>query len=219
MLLGLVAAAWLVRRLGLPAWWILFPPLTHAIWNGNPQTLMLALLLVGHPLASAAAVGLKLYGAVPLIARPRHLLVAAIALLVTLPIVPWQQYLADGLAVSHLEGAWNGSAWRVPILLAPTLLGLWILRRRGAEWLAVPAVWPQTQFYYVSTALPAVAQRPFLAAALALPAPLMTPLVVGVLATWVALGPRLGDRAPWLARLVGTSAAEPGADRPTSDWT
>ena len=28
---------WLVRRLGLPLWWLLFPPLLHAVWNGNPQ--------------------------------------------------------------------------------------------------------------------------------------------------------------------------------------
>ena len=232
MVLGLAAAAWLVRRLGLPAWWLLFPPLAHAVWNGNPQTLMLALLLVGHPLASAAAVGLKLYGAIPLLARPRHLLVAAVALIVTLPLVPWQQYLADGLAVSHLEGAWNGSAWRIPILIPPTLLGLWVLRRHGAEWLAVPAVWPETQFYYVSTALPAVRGRPFLAAALALPMPLMTPVIVMLLAIVEVLGRRLCARFPraapairafagaapgWQAGERGASFAMPGRPKANPD--
>ena len=44
-------------------------------------------------------------------------------------------------------------AWRIPLLIPPTLLALWILRRRGAEWFAVPAVFPATQFYYVAMAL------------------------------------------------------------------
>lgn len=218
MLIGLAAAAWAVRRLGLPIWWIAFPPLAHAVWNGNPQTLMLAMLLVGHPLASAVAVGLKLYGAVPLFFRPRHLLVAAIALAVTLPLVPWQQYLADGLGVSsHLSGAWNGSAWRLPILVPPTLLGLWVLRRRGAEWLAVPAVWPATNYYYLSTALPATVGRPLLAAALALPVPLMTPVVVMALATWEIVGGRVAGRFPRLARLAGAMIPTRAARR-TDDW-
>ena len=43
LVLGLAASAWLVRRLELPVWWLLFPPLAHAIWNGNSQTMALAL--------------------------------------------------------------------------------------------------------------------------------------------------------------------------------
>ena len=67
---------------------------------------------------------------------------------VTLPLVPWQLYLEHGLGVgSHLGTAWNGSAWRFPILIAPTLVALWVLRRNGAEWFAVPAIFPATQFY------------------------------------------------------------------------
>ena len=91
-------------------------------------------------------------------------------------------YLDQGLGVgSHLTTAWNGSAWRFPLLLPPTLLALWVLRHRGAEWFAVPAVFPATQFYYVSMALPALVGRPMLAALLALPVPLM-PIVVCALA-------------------------------------
>ena len=104
-------------------------------------------------------------------------------LAITLPLLPWQLYLADGSGVtSHLGTAWNGSAWRLPILIPPTLLGLWVLRRKGAEWFVVPALWPATQFYYVSMAMPAVIARPFAAAALALPVPLMAPVLVMVLA-------------------------------------
>jgi hypothetical protein len=141
---------------------------------------MLALLVLGQPVASATAVLLKLYAILPLLFRPRHLLVAVIALAITLPILPWQQYIADQAGVTnHLAHAWNGSAWRYPILLLPpTIIGLWILRRKGGEWLSIPAVWPATQFYYVSSVLPILPGRPILAAILATPAVLVAPLVV-----------------------------------------
>lgn len=177
--LGLLASIWLVRRLNAPLWWIAFPPLAHAIWNGNPQSIVLALLVFGGPFAGALAVGLKLYAAVALLPRPRVLFVAIAALIITLPILPWRLYVEDGFGVGdHLTTAWNGSAWRVPILVPPTLLALWILRRKGAEWFAVPAAWPATQVYYVSMVLPMVVGRPILAALMAPPVPLMTPVVV-----------------------------------------
>ena len=50
------------------------------------------------------------------------------------------------------------------------------------EWFAVPAVWPATQFYYLAMALPALVGRPLLAAAFALPVPLLAPVVVIALA-------------------------------------
>lgn len=200
MALGIAASAWLVRRLKLPWWWIAFPPLAHSIWNGNPQTIALALLVYGGPIAAALAVGLKLYVGVPLLGRWRDLAVTAILLLVTLPLLPWQLYLHDGLGVANLAAtSWNGSAWRFPILIPPTLLALWVLRERGAEWFAIPAVWPATEFYYVAMALPAVAGYPMLAALLALPMPLMTPIVVMVYAVWVhwpELATRVRELAP-----------------------
>lgn len=183
MLAGAAAAVWVVRRLDVPVWWVAFPPLMHAIWNGNPQTIMLALLLVGHPLASAAAAGLKLYAMVQLLFRPRHFVVAGAFLAVTLLILPWQQYIQNGGGVQdHLNDAWNGSAARFPLLLIPTAAALWLLRARGGEWWSIPAVWPATQFYYVATVLPAVAKRPVLAALTAIPIPLMVPGIVIALA-------------------------------------
>ena len=201
MTLGIAASAWLVRRLGLPIWWLLFPPLLHAMWNGNPQNIALALLVAGGPIAAALATGLKLYAGLPLIGRWRDLVVAGLFLLITLPLLPWQLYLQEGLGVgTHLATAWNGSAWRVPLLIPPTLLALWILRRRGAEWFLVPAVFPATQFYYVAMALPAVVGRPLIAAALALPMVLMTPLVVIAFAAWTLYEARAG-------RVSGVSVA------------
>jgi len=193
MILGIVASAWLVRRLRLPPWWLLFPPLLHGMWNGNPQSVALALLVAGGPIAAALAVGLKLYAGVPLVGRWRDLLIAALVLVVTLPIVPWQLYIDQGFGISsHLQTAWNGSAWRLPILIPFVLAGLWVLRGRGAEWFAVPALFPATQFYYVAMALPAIGERRLVAAALALPMVLMAPIVVIALAlhqVWYARRP------------------------------
>jgi hypothetical protein len=192
MLIGIAASVWLVRRLRLPWWYLLFPPLAHAMWNGNPQNLALALLVAGGPIAAALAVALKLYAGLALIGRWRDLIVAGLVLVATLPFLPWQLYLEQGLGVgSHLASAWNGSAWRLPLLIPPTLLALWVLRRRGAEWFIVPAVFPATQFYYVAMALPALVGRPLLAAALALPMILMTPLVVIAFAAWTLYEDRL----------------------------
>lgn len=191
MAIGVAASVWVVRRLDLPLWWLAFPPLFHAIWNGNPQTLMVALLLVGRMPASAVAAAVKLYALVPLVFRPRHLIAAGAFLAVTLLVVPWELYLESGGGTAeHLEGAWNGSAWRFPILVVPTALALLALRSKGAEWWSIPAIWPGTQFYYASTVLPVVARQPILAGLLAAPVPLMAPVVVMVLAVRELLAAR-----------------------------
>lgn len=202
MVAGLAASVWLVRRLGLPLWWLAFPPLAHGIWNGNPQTIALALLVVGGPIAAPLAAGLKLYAVIPLLGRWRDLLVAAAVLAAALVVLPVGLYLAAGAGLAdHLDSAWNGSAWRLPILVPPTLLALWLLRRHGSEWLAIPAAWPATQLYYNAMALPALVGRPVLAAALAIPVPLLP--VVAVIGYALAVSvPR--SRLRW----VGMSASE-----------
>jgi hypothetical protein len=201
--IGVAASAWLVRRLGLPFWWLLFPPLFHSMWNGNPQTIALALLVVGGPIAASLAVLIKLYAGIPLIGRWKDAAVAGVVLAVTLLVLPWQLYLDQGLGVgSHLQTAWNGSAWRLPVLIPVVLVALWVLRRDGAEWWAVPALFPATQFYYVAMALPAIRQRRLVAAALALPMVLTAPVVVIVLAVFASgilpasIRRRLGEATP-----------------------
>jgi hypothetical protein len=183
MAAGLVAAVWVVRRLGVPIWWVLFPPLAHAIWNGNPQTISLALLLAGGSIAASVGVLLKLYTGLALAFRWRDALIAAVVLIATLPFVPWQLYLDHSATISeHVATSWNGSAWRFPVLLPFVVLAIWILRKEGGAWYAVGSLWPGTQFYYVSMALPAIVKRPLVVAALALPVPLMTPVIVMLLA-------------------------------------
>ena len=43
--LALAASFWTLRRLGLPWWWITWPPLVDNLWNGNPQLFIVPLLL------------------------------------------------------------------------------------------------------------------------------------------------------------------------------
>ena len=200
---GVAAAAWTVRRFDVPIWWIAFPPLFHSIWNGNPQTLVLALLVLGGTVASRGR------GADEALRRgpsaraaedtPRR---AGRPCWRLCPSCPGSTTCRTDLAYRpHLDTAWNGSAWRIPILVPPTLVALWILRRNGGEWFAVPAAWPATQFYYVAMAFPAVVRRPILAAMFALPVPLLVPVVVialAVLKVWregrsaLAIRPILG---------------------------
>jgi hypothetical protein len=97
------------------------------------------------------------------------------------------------------------------LLIPPTLVALWIIGRDRAQWYVVPAVFPATQFYYVSLVLPAIVGRPVLAALLAMPVPLMTPAVVIGLAVRELLERRRerglrawsvggGGRRPWRAQ-------------------
>ena len=190
MAIGLAASVWLVRRLGLPLWWVLFPPLTHAIWNGNPQTFMLALLVAGTAVAGALAAAVKLYAVLPLAFHPRRLVFALVALAVTLPLLPWA-----GLSRRRIQrriapyDCLERQRLAVPVAAPADAARAVGPARRGGEWFSVPAVFPATQFYYVSTALPALVGRPAIAALLALPVPLLTPIVVIVLAVGAVRGP------------------------------
>ena len=145
----------------VPIWWIAFPPLVHSIWNGNPQTSSWRCSCsAGRPTA-ALAVLIKLYAAVPLLVRPKTLLVALRRrFLRPCPSCPgrlpagrtWRvgtsghglerQCLAD----PHPGPADAGRA------LDPATRRRRMVRCAGA--------WPATQFYYVAMAFPAVVRRP-----------------------------------------------------------
>jgi hypothetical protein len=160
-----VAAALLVlRRLGLPLWWLLFPPLAETIVVLNSDVFVIALLVAGGRWAFASVV-VKVYAVVPLLLQRRWIsaVVGAVACLIALPLLP--QFLTDREAItSALEAQSYGglSAWG-SWLLVPTIIALIALLGRGAEWLAVPAVWPYTQLHYNVLALPVAATSPFVA--------------------------------------------------------
>ena len=63
--LSLAASVWTLRRLGLPWWWITWPPLVDNLWNGNPQLFLVPLLISGAWFAPIV----KVYAIVPLIVQ------------------------------------------------------------------------------------------------------------------------------------------------------
>jgi hypothetical protein len=203
LVLTWVAAVWFLRRLRFPLWWLLFPPLAEALFSANPQLVVLALLVANRSLASAVATGLKVYAFIPLVGELRWRQIAlAVALYVaTFVIAPglWLDYLRlFGSISSRLESETQqgGSAFYFPVLLGVTVVALLILAlrdRRAAGWLAVPAVWPSSQFHYSTMALPVMS--PLLAVLLALPFARLAPVAIVL-----EVGRRLVG--PWVGRFV-----------------
>ena len=178
---GVLAAAWAIRRLRLPLWWLLFPPLFDALIVGNPDALVLALLLVRGPLAGLAAV-LKVYALLPLLLQRRWvaLVLAGAVGALSLPQLP--NFLAAiDIVRSTLDTTAKLSAWGT-VFIIPVIVALWFLRRRGAEYLVVPTLWPNTQSHYGTMALPAIHPYPVAAALIGLNTPLVPPLAVIVMA-------------------------------------
>ena len=52
--LDLVVAAWVLRRLGMPAYWLAFPPLFSAIVLGHIEVLILGLIVLRGPIGGLA---------------------------------------------------------------------------------------------------------------------------------------------------------------------
>ena len=167
--LSLAASFWTLRRLGLPWWWITWPPLVDNLWNGNPQ-LFLVPLLIG-PAAWLAPI-VKAYAVAPLLIafRFRTLVITTVVIVLTLPILPWGLFLGRLGETSTLlsEQSQGGmSAWYFPALVPFAALALVAMGRDRAQWWFVPALWPSTQWYYTLMAMPAL--TPLTAAVLAAP--------------------------------------------------
>jgi hypothetical protein len=203
VVLSWAAATWTLHRLGFPLWWLLFPPIAEALFSANPQLVVLALLVANRPWASAVATGLKVYAFIPLVGelRWRQIALAVSLYAATFVIAPalWLDYLRlFGSISSRLESETQrgGSAFYFPVLLGVTVVALLILAlrdRRAAGWLAVPAVWPSSQFHYSTMALPVMS--PLMAVLLSLPMARFAPvaIIVEVVRRLVA---------PWVARFV-----------------
>jgi len=174
-------AVWVIRRLRLPAYWLAFPPLTGAIFLGHVEVLVLALIVLRGPLGGLA-VAIKPYAAFPLLAERRWaaLVVAMIAVAVTLLFLPWATFVAEFPAISaNLARQSHGdSVFGQPLLMVIAGLALASLGARRALWLAVPVLWPYAQPIYKTMTLPVL--TPMIAMAWALPVPGAT--LVGIVA-------------------------------------
>ncbi len=155
---AVIASFWTLRRLGLPMWWIVWPPLVDNLWNGNPQLFVVPLLL--GPAAFLAPI-VKAYGIVPLVIRWRWRMVAATVAIgiVTLPILPWATFFGHlsettGFLTDQSQGGM--SAWFFPILVPFAAVALVVMGRQKASWWFIPALWPATQWYYSLMAMPAM---------------------------------------------------------------
>lgn len=180
--LGVVAT---VRMLRLPWWWLLFPPFLDGAWSGNLQTLLVPLILAG---AGPLAAFLKLYALVPiaLTLRWRAVLVTIGLLAITAPFLPWASYFAQfgalGQAlVTQSDGGLSATA--IPALIPVAIVALVLCGRERAAWLAVPVIWPSTQWYYATLAVPGLRGAGAAAALMAVPVPGAT-VLAAVLVAW-----------------------------------
>jgi hypothetical protein len=156
----LALAAWAIRRLKLPAYWLAFPPLFSAIILGHIEVLILAGIVVGGAFSGLAAV-VKPYALLPLIAERRWtaLAVAAVVIAVTFPFLPWPQFFQEFQAISaNLARQDTGdSVFGQPLLMVVAAGALLAVGPRYALWLAVPVLWPHAQPIYKTMTIPVLA--------------------------------------------------------------
>jgi hypothetical protein len=221
---ALASGVYVLRKLGLPLWWLTFPPVVLAILSGSTALPVTALIVRGGALAEGAAVALRPYAAVPLaiLGRWRAFVAAIGIVVVTAPFLDWPGFTAalDTLgAVLDDQTLGGRSAAAVPWLIPIAVACLFMLGRHRAAWLIVPALWPYTQTYYAVLAMPVVAQVPLVALALAVDLPGF--VVAGLLAQ-VAVERLTGSRlrtvvASWLPspafELSPTPSLGRGAER------
>ena len=173
--ISFAAAVLIVRCLKLPWWYLAFPPTVLGVYAGNPQIALLALLLVG---AGPVGAILKIYAVVPMAGEGRWRALALTGAIfgASIAVVPalWTSWWAQlGSVSATLVGEANGgfSAWGQPWpLLAAAVVALLAIAwhdRRAAGWLAVPALWPASEYYYATMILPIA--TPLLAFAMAIP--------------------------------------------------
>ena len=211
---GLLAAVATVRFCHLPWYWLAFPPLVITAVVGNPGTWLLPLMLWrGRPLAIIA----KVYATVPLVllGRWRTVAAASILILVTAPFLAWDRYLGQTDAITaHLADQLTIASFSGPMWLAlPLLALLWLLDREQAAWLALPAVWPISQWNYAHLAMPA---GTLAAVILAVPVPGTPVVAVGACLAWAAV--RAWARAPRSRYQKGEAGAPPPPRRSWSRW-
>jgi hypothetical protein len=207
-----VALVFVIRRLRLPWWWVLFPPIWEGAIPGNPEPVVLACLLAASPMVASLAPLIKPYAIIPLVGERRWGAVGVTVVLIVASAVllPWGLFFRDAALVADTLGSQSAglSAFSVPWLLPVGLIGLAALGTRRAGWLAVPVLWPHTQLHYAITSIPKM--TPILAVGFSLPLPGAPAIAVAAQA--------LLERSPMLWRAVDPRAGA-ATRRPTAPDT
>ena len=199
--IGMAAVAlWAVRRMGLPLYWLLYPPFSAAIILGHPEALVLALLLLPGPLAGLAA-AIKPYAGLPLVAERRWtaLVLTAVVVAATAVFLPWGRFLAElpGITDTLARQSGGDSVFGEPVLMAVAVVALLALGWKRALWLATPVLWPAAQPGYKLICTPQIS--PIIAVFWSFPVPGST--LAGVIAeALVAVAARRWKLHPLILR-------------------
>jgi hypothetical protein len=169
---SVVALIWLLRKLGLPGYWLGFTPFFAVVVLGHLELLAVILLFYGGRLGGLAAI-VKPYMGFALIAQRRWgaIAVGAVVVLVTAPFLPWALFIEErDFIASNLARQYAGdSVFGNPILMVIAVVALASLGWRRALWLGAPVLWPFAQQGYKLMAVPLM--TPVLAMFWALPFP------------------------------------------------
>ena len=92
--IALASGVYVLRKLGLPLWWLTFPPVVVAILAGSSALPVTALIVRGGALAEGSAVALRAYAGLPLaiLGRWRAMAAAAAIVAVTAPFLDWPRF-------------------------------------------------------------------------------------------------------------------------------
>jgi hypothetical protein len=169
---SLVGLVWLLRRLGLPGYWIAFTPFFAVVALGHLELLAVIVLLYGGRFAGLAAI-VKPYMGFALLAQKNWtaLAIGALAVVVTAPFLMWPLFIEQReFITANLARQYAGdSVFGNPILMAIAVVALASLGWKRALWLGAPLVWPFAQQGYKLMAVPLL--TPVMALCWALPFP------------------------------------------------
>jgi hypothetical protein len=169
-LINTASIAFLVRRLRLPIWVVLLQPVLEGWLAGTPDLSLAALVVLGAGWLAALT---KPYSAPVLIAERnvRQLAVAAVAAVLTIPILPWTQFIESRAIVADSFARFAGhpvSAVGEPVLMVATAIALISLGWRRGWTLSLPGLLAQQPHYNVF-ALDTVVRSRILSLAMTIP--------------------------------------------------
>ena len=191
----LAGAIAMIRYFKLPVWWLAFPPLLEAWIAGSPDPALGGLVVVGGG-AIAAFTKPYMIGAMLADRRWKALAIAGALAVVSIPLLPWGRFIDEYstrvapafAALSHYR-----SFGDIPLLIPVAVLALIVLRRTGVS-LAVPSLWPHSQWHYAMLSMGAISQSTILTIGFSLPLLWAGPVSVLLLAAVEVVRPRLRAR-------------------------